>query len=191
MSPPEPARRRFLHRATHLTAMAAASAALPMVSSPARAAMRGERRLSLVHTHTRERVALTFARDEQYVPEALATLNRFLRDHYTGDVGTIDPQLFDLLHRVQLTLGTPADDGAFEIISGYRCPITNARLRQTGGGGVATRSLHMDGKAIDIRLPGQDLKMLHKAAMSLRGGGVGYYADSQFVHMDTGRVRYW
>lgn len=189
MSPPAPDRRRFLHRATHLTAVAAAAAALPMISRPARAAVRGERSLSLVHTHTRERVALTFARDEQYLPEALATLNRFLRDHYSGDVGSIDPQLFDLLHRVQLTLGRP--EGAFEIISGYRCPTTNERLRAKGGGGVATRSLHMDGKAVDIRLPGVPLAELRDAALDLRSGGVGYYATQQFVHVDTGRVRRW
>lgn len=190
MSPPVPDRRRFLHRATHLTAVAAAAAALPMIAAPARASAGSERRLSLVHMHTRERVALTFAVGDQYVPEALATLNRFLRDHYTGDVGAIDPRLFDLLHRVQLTLGTPADASAFEIISGYRCPTTNARLRQQGGGGVATRSLHMDGRAVDVRLAGVPLSELRDAARSLRGGGVGYYAN-QFVHVDTGRVRTW
>jgi uncharacterized protein YcbK (DUF882 family) len=118
----------------------------------------------------------------------LATLNRFLRDHYTGEVGTIDPHLFDLLHGVQRELGAGQ---AFQVISGYRCPATNATLKATRGGGVASHSLHMDGKAIDVRLPGIALGDLRDAALSLRGGGVGYYQREQFVHVDTGRVRRW
>jgi uncharacterized protein YcbK (DUF882 family) len=111
-----------------------------------------------------------------------------MRDHYTGDVGVMDPQLFDLLHRVQSELGTGQ---SFQIISGYRCPKTNAALKATRGGGVAKRSLHMDGKAIDVRLPGVPLGDLRDAALSLRQGGVGYYPRDQFVHLDTGRVRHW
>ncbi len=142
----------------------------------------------MAHTHTRERIDLVFAVDERYVPEALGSLNRFLRDHYTGDIGVIDPQLFDLLHRVQQVLG---GGRVFEVISGYRCPATNTQLRETRGGGVASHSLHMDGRAIDVRLPGVPLADLRDAALSLGAGGVGFYPREQFVHLDTGRVRSW
>lgn len=183
-----PTRRLLLQRVARVGALAAATA-LPFVARQARAAAwRGERRLSLVHTHTHERLALTYAAEGEYLADALERMNRFLRDHYTGEVGRIDPPLLDLLHGVQQRLGHA---GAFEIISGYRCPATNARLRREGGGGVATRSLHMDGKAIDVRLPGVPLAELRDAALDLRGGGVGYYASQQFVHVDTGRVRRW
>lgn len=148
------------------------------------------RSLALDHTHTRERIALVYASGEHYVPQALGSLNHFLRDHYSGEVGQMDPQLFDLLHALRMTLGatTPL---AYQIISGYRSPLTNARLRNTRGGGVASHSLHMDGKAIDIRLPGVPLAELRDAALSLKAGGVGYYPREQFVHIDTGRVRTW
>ena len=100
----------------------------------------------------------------------------------------MDPDLFHLLHRVRQTLQTQQP---FEVISGYRSPHTNETLRTTRGGGVARRSLHMDGQAIDVRLPGVSLNDLRDAAISLRAGGVGYYAREQFVHIDTGRVRSW
>ena len=125
---------------------------------------------------------------DRYDPAALNTLNHFLRDHYSGEVGRIDPQLHDLLHALRQSLGTREP---FQVISGYRCPATNDRLRRTRGGGVASRSLHMDGRAIDVRLPGVTLTTLRDAAWSLQAGGVGYYAASQFVHVDTGRVRRW
>ena len=146
------------------------------------------RSLTLDHTHTHERIALVYAVGERYVPEALRSLNHFLRDHYAGDVGLIDPQLFDVLYRVQQTLGAGQ---SFQVISGYRCPSTNASLRSARAGGVAKHSLHMQGKAIDIRLPGVALGDLRDAALSLRAGGVGYYPGEQFVHIDTGRVRSW
>jgi uncharacterized protein YcbK (DUF882 family) len=115
-------------------------------------------------------------------------LNHFLRDHYTGEVGSMDPQLFDLLHRVRRALGSTA---AFQVISGYRAPATNLRLRLTRGGGVARNSLHTEGRAIDVRLPGVALAELRDAALSLRAGGVGFYPREDFVHLDTGRVRHW
>lgn len=178
-----PARRHFLRQTASL------AAALPALAAPAAwACALDTRGLALVHTHTREKIDLVYASGERYVPEALGWLNRFLRDHYTGDIGVIDPQVFDLLHRVQQALGSK---GAFEVISGYRCPATNSRLRQTRSGGVATKSLHMEGRAIDIRLPGVPLAELHQAALSLNAGGVGFYPRDQFVHLDTGRVRNW
>jgi uncharacterized protein YcbK (DUF882 family) len=177
-------RRRFLRH----TAVFAAAGALPALSVPARAALAGARELAMVHTHTHEQIDLVFAHSEHYVPEALSSLNRFLRDHYTGDIGLIDPGVFDLLHRVQQVLGSRA---SFEVISGYRCPTTNTRLRETRGGGVAKHSLHLEGRAIDVRLPGVSLADLRDAALSLRAGGVGYYPREQFVHLDTGRFRSW
>jgi len=181
----QPTRRGFLRRATHF---GAAGVALPLIARTAHAA--GERRLSLVHTHTRERLNLAYAVGEQFVPAALVTLDRFLRDHYSGDIGRIDPRLFDLLHRLQRELG-PGEEAAFEIVSAYRSPATNARLRETRGGGVARHSLHLDGRALDVRLQGVALADLRDAAQSQRAGGVGFYAREQFVHVDTGRVRRW
>jgi uncharacterized protein YcbK (DUF882 family) len=177
-------RRRFLRHTAHL----AAASTLPLLAKPARANAPGARRLALVHTHTRERIEIVFAIDDRHEPAALTQLNRFLRDHYTGEVGAIDPRIFDQLHRVQQVLGSTA---AFDIISGYRCPATNASLREKRGGGVARHSLHMEGRAIDVRLPGAPLADLRDAALSLRAGGVGYYPQSQFVHLDTGRLRNW
>lgn len=178
------ARRRFLHHGARW----AAFGALPMLARPALASRSGERSLSLLHTHTQERIDLVYAVEQAYVPEALSSLNRFLRDHYSGEVGVIDPQVFDLMYGAQRALGF---SGPFEIISGYRCPATNAKLRNTRGGGVAKQSLHMQGRAIDVRLPGVPLDELRDAALSLRAGGVGYYASSRFVHLDNGRVRNW
>lgn len=165
-------------------------ATLPLAARSARAATTPTRDLMLDHTHTRERIALVYATGEDYVPKALGSLNHFLRDHYSGEVGHMDPQLFDLMHNVKQTLNTRVDL-SFQIISGYRAPATNNTLRNTRGGGVAKNSLHMQGKAIDIRLPGVPLAELRDAALSLQAGGVGYYPKDQFIHIDTGRVRHW
>lgn len=165
-----------------------ATAAAPALVIPGRALAAAPRALSLAHTHTREDIAVVYAVGAQYEPVALRALDRFLRDHYSGDIGHIDPKLHDLLHAVRTVLGTAEP---FHVISGYRSPATNDRLQRTRGGGVATRSLHMDGRAIDVRLPGVPLTDLRDAALSLRCGGVGYYAHEKFVHIDTGRVRRW
>lgn len=180
-------RRRLLR---HTARLALAGAALPLarpaVALPFDSAR--DRSLSFDHTHTGEHLSLVYAVGRRYLPEALGSLNHFMRDHYSGEIGQMDPQLFDLLHRLRQTLGC---DAPFEVISAYRCPQTNARLRNTRDGGVAKRSLHMDGKAIDIRIAGIGLADLRDAALSLRLGGVGYYPQDQFVHVDTGRVRSW
>ena len=178
------ARRRLLRQGAGL----AAATALPLLALPARASVPATRALAMAHTHTRERIELVYAVAQDYLPEALGTLNHFLRDHYSGEVGRMDPPLFDVLHGLRQVLG---HSGPFEIISGYRCPATNDKLRAKGGGGVAKKSLHMEGRAVDIRLPGVPLAELRDAAISLRAGGVGYYPDSRFVHVDTGRVRSW
>jgi len=179
---PHVARRRFLQH----SALAAAGA-LPLARKAQAGTAPARRELALVHTHTRERIALVYAIGQSYVPEALTALNRFLRDHYSGAVAPIDPQLFDLLHQVQTLAGSGQ---VFEVISGYRSAATNETLRTTRGGGVARHSLHMEGRAIDVRLAGVPLADLRDAAVSLKAGGVGFY-PGQFVHIDTGRVRRW
>lgn len=181
---PASARRRFLRHAGRVVA----AGALPMLRAPASASAARPRALALVHTHTHERIEIVYCVDDRYVPQALRSLDHFLRDHYTGDVGAIDPRVFDLLHGAQRLLGAGR---SFEVISGYRCPVTNARLRESGGGGVAKHSLHMEGRAIDVRLPGVALADLRDAGLSLGGGGVGFYPREGFVHLDTGRVRAW
>ena len=183
--PKTPSRRRFLgHGAQWLVA----GAALPL-AMPALASQPGARNLSFDHTHTSEHIALVYAMGNDFVTPALSSLNHFLRDHYSGEVGVIDPQLFHLLHHVRRELGVQTTP--FQVISGYRSPKTNENLRNTRGGGVAKRSLHMDGQAIDVRLPGVPLADLRDAALSLGMGGVGFYPRDQFVHLDTGRVRNW
>lgn len=182
-----PKRRRFLHRTGGLALLGAGLSTL----SPrmALAALSPEaRELSFEHTHTGEHLSLVYAMGEQVLPQAHATLNHFLRDHYSGTVGEIDPKLFGLLFALRREVGS---DAPFQVISGYRCPATNDRLRRTRGGGVARHSLHMDGMAIDIRLPGVALADLRDAAASLQGGGVGFYQAENFIHIDTGRVRRW
>ena len=148
------------------------------------------RTLSFFNTHTGERLKAEYCCDGTYDPEALSELNHILRDFRANEVKPIDPKLFDLLHELA---GTVETDAPFHIISGYRSPNTNTLLRTRGGAhtGVASKSLHMVGRAIDIRLPGTKLDHLRAAARSLKLGGVGYYPSSNFVHLDTGRVRYW
>jgi len=181
-----PARRRFLRQSGGV-ALAAGLAALS-VPRLALASAPGARALAFSHTHTGEQISLVYAMGDHVLPDAQQALNRFLRDHYSGDVGNIDPKLFGLLADLRGVLGA---DQAYEVISGYRSPVTNERLRKSRGGGVARRSLHMDGMAIDIRLPGVPLADLRDAAVSLGGGGVGIYTRDNFVHVDTGRVRHW
>ena len=177
-------RRLFLSRAARL----AVAGAVLLLAKPALASLPNARSLDFDHTHTGERVSVVFAVGHHYVPDALLTLNRFLRDHYSGEIGSIDPQLFDLLFKTRQELGT---DQVFQVISGYRCAATNSHLRNSRGGGVARQSLHMHGKAIDIRIPGIPLSDLRDAAKSLSAGGVGFYPRDKFVHVDTGKVRHW
>lgn len=185
-------RRTFLLRSAQAAKMAAAGGLLATASMPyAHAFAPSPKRansLAFEHLHTNERLSLVYAVDGAWLPQAKSQLDYFLRDHYTGDVGVIDPQLFDLLHRLRMTLGVRQP---YQVISGYRTAFTNERLRTKGGGGVAKRSLHMDGKAIDIRVPGVALTDLRDAALSLKAGGVGFYARENFVHVDTGAVRSW
>lgn len=150
--------------------------------------MQGERRLNLYNTHTSEKLSTVYWADGQYVPEGLRDVNKILRDWRTGDVEQIDRGLLDLLTHLRSI--TDAGNKQIHIISGYRSPHTNQALASKSNG-VAKKSLHQLGQAIDIRIPGIDLGYLRKAALSLKEGGVGYYPAQDFVHVDTGRVRFW
>jgi uncharacterized protein YcbK (DUF882 family) len=159
------------------------------VARPALAALAipGPRRLAFYNLHTGEHVLATYWADGRYIPDQLREIDRVLRDFRTGDVRPIDRSLLDLLHVLQRSLDTPE---AFHVISGYRSPRTNEMLRHEGSG-VAANSMHIVGKAIDIRVPGRRLVDVRRAALTLHSGGVGYYPKSDFVHVDTGRVRSW
>jgi uncharacterized protein YcbK (DUF882 family) len=159
-----------------------------MLILPRRAhATAGARSLSFRHTHTQERLAITYAFGDRYVSDALDRVAHFLRDFRNGETHAIDPALLDQLHTLtRVTAGAATID----VISGYRSPATNRMLHERSHG-VATHSLHLSGQAIDIRVAGVRLVELRDAALSLRAGGVGYYPASDFVHVDTGRVRRW
>ncbi len=176
-------RRNFLKQ----SAGALAAVAFPNILLADSATKAREKRLALYNIHTGERVEAVYWADGRYVGEEMARLERLLRDYRTGETHPIDRKLYDLLHALQSRLGT---EGVYHIISGYRSPKTNAMLRKHSRG-VAKRSLHMQGRAIDIRLQGVDLATLRKTALQMRRGGVGYYPKSGFVHVDTGRVRQW
>ena len=146
-----------------------------------------ERSLSFYNLHTSESMKAVYWHKGEYVASSLAEINRVLRDHRTGDQHEINPQLLDVLCDLRLRLDTRE---SLQIISGYRSPATNAMLHSKSDG-VATRSMHMDGKAVDIRIPGRALSLLRKTALGMKAGGVGYYPGSNFVHLDIGRVRSW
>ena len=146
-----------------------------------------EKSLSFYNIHTGENMRTTYWSRGSYVPEALDGINYLLRDYRTGEVKEIDTDLLDLLFSLHQTMECTEP---FHVISGYRSQETNARLNAASRG-VAKDSLHMYGKAIDIRLPGYELKTLQRAAVGLQRGGVGYYPMSDFVHVDVGRIRYW
>ncbi len=175
------------HRRFFLKACAGAAAGLvyPSVFAAKQSAM--ERKLSFYNTHTDEKISTTYWAEGQYIEESLIDINNIMRDHRSGEVYPIDPHLMDLLYSLQEKVERK---DTFSIISCYRSPATNAMLNKKSSG-VAKHSLHMQGKAIDIRLPGCELNHLRKAALALKRGGVGYYPKSDFIHVDTGRVRFW
>jgi uncharacterized protein YcbK (DUF882 family) len=147
-----------------------------------------EYRLNLYHTHTGEHISVIYRRGMSYIPTATDRLDEFLRDHRTGAVYRLDEHLFDLLHDLAAGVGEPEHE--IDIVCGYRTPWSNEFLRNTTPG-VALHSLHMQGEAIDIRIPGVSSVRLRNAALALHRGGVGFYPASQFVHVDVGRVRRW
>jgi uncharacterized protein YcbK (DUF882 family) len=159
------------------------------VATPALAEFvtRRTRSLALESLHTGDTFSGEYWANGEYIPEALAQINHVLRDRRNNDVHEIDPKLLDSLSFMRNWMGRT---DPYLVISGYRSPESNAKMAKASKG-VATKSLHMVGKAIDIRMQGCQLKSLHNAALSMRCGGVGYYPKSDFVHMDTGRVRTW
>jgi uncharacterized protein YcbK (DUF882 family) len=163
------------------------SAAAVAALGPGRADAARGGRLVLVHTHTGEVLDTVYRTRAGYLPGALGRMDWLLRDFRTGEVMPLDARLFDLL--VELAEGAGVEP-RYQVISAYRSPATNAMLAATTGG-VSTRSLHMEGKAIDVRLEGAPLARLRDLALAKAAGGVGYYPASDFLHLDVGRVRSW
>ncbi|MBB5340916.1 YcbK family protein [Tunturiibacter gelidoferens] len=146
--------------------------------------------LRMTNLHTGESLDIVYRVGDTYIPEALDKLNYFLRDHYTQDVVHYEPKEFDVLHAMMSRLGQAS--GVIQVVCGYRTPETNEALRHASvKTGVAEHSQHMEGHAIDLRVPGVSTVQLRNTALSLHAGGVGYYPVSQFVHVDVGPVREW
>ncbi len=178
-------------RASRRTFLRGLAAAVPaaFLLSPVGKATAGVRirSLRLHHLHTGEKLSVVYYAGHKYLPDALSAINHLLRDFRTDDEQTIDRNLLDLLSDISWKIG---DKTCFEVISGYRSPATNAMLRRKSGK-VAERSLHMQGRAVDVRVQGLDAVLLRNAAATMERGGVGYYRNSRFVHLDTGRFRTW
>jgi len=143
--------------------------------------------LSFEHAHTGDKLNLTYFEQGSYIKDALKEINYLLRDYHTDDIHPIDTALLDQLFDLKQTLGV---NKPFHIVSGYRSPFTNAQLRKHSHG-VAEHSLHMQGRAIDIRVEGVQIKTIKNAALAMARGGVGYYPHNNFVHLDTGEFRTW
>lgn len=146
-----------------------------------------ERTLNFINLHTDESLSCCYWSNGKYNQSGLADINHILRDHRANESLEIDNRLLDFLHTLHQLTGSKAP---FHVISAYRSPKTNEKLRQQSNG-VAKRSLHMQGKAIDVRLPDIELAQLRSAALSLEAGGVGYYEKSNFLHLDLGKPRSW
>ena len=185
-------RRRFLRLGgaaafTGLVSAVATPALADVLTKSTDLVTKKTRKIALHNLHTGESVNTEYWANGEYIPDALKAVNKVLRDWRNDQVHEIDPKLVDMLSLMRSWMDK---DDAFQVISGYRSPASNSKMHEASAG-VAKNSLHMQGKAIDIRMPGCDLKNLHGAALKMRCGGVGYYPVSNFVHMDTGRVRTW
>ena len=194
-------RRRFLKHGT----LAACGVAAGVIAGPARSAMLRQsplarpplappipaastsKRIVLMNLHTGEDLDVEFYREQAYVPSAMAQIEHVLRDFRNGDLHPIDPGLMDYLHDVAGAAGVAPE---FHVISGYRSPATNEMLHERSHG-VALHSLHMQGRAIDVRISGVNCADLAATALKQKLGGVGYYRVSDFVHLDTGACRHW
>ena len=176
-----------LTRRGFLTTVAGAAMTLATPGVFASVAAARDRELSFYNTHTGEKLTATYWSKGKYLDDGIEEISWLLRDHRADTASAMDAKLLDLLHRLQHKV---EQTGEYHVISGYRSPATNAMLAKQSSG-VAKRSYHMLGQAIDVRLPGFDTAELKKAALALKGGGVGYYASSDFVHLDVGRVRTW
>lgn len=186
LSKPAPGvgRREFLRLGLAATAAATVlqpAESLALIKAP-------PRQLSVVNLHTGEQIKAAYWAKGRYLREGMREINRLMRDHRNGAVHPMDPRLLDVLFQLQRRVGTR---GPIQLVSAYRSPQTNALLQEADPDGVATHSYHMDGKAVDIRIPGLPLRTLHRAALSMRAGGVGYYPGSNFVHIDVGPLRRW
>jgi uncharacterized protein YcbK (DUF882 family) len=177
----------MISRRNMLAATAALTGAVALWPQSLIAANSSGRRIALTNLHTGERLDVEYYREDDYVPEALAAIDVLLRDFRNGDQHAIDPKLMDYLVDVAAQLGVPP---AYSVISGYRSPQTNERLHERSSG-VSQHSLHMQGRAIDVRMAGVDCTDLAARAESLKRGGVGYYRATNFVHLDTGAFRTW
>jgi uncharacterized protein YcbK (DUF882 family) len=180
-------RRRLLQAGGALAATSAAAVAAAAKLQAPGPADPTVRRISLQNLHTSEKLDVEFARGDGYVPDALTAIQVLLRDFRNNEQHGIDPKLMDYLYDVAQRIGV---EPKFSVISGYRSPQTNEQLHERSSG-VSSHSLHMEGRAIDVRLAGVDCADLAGRALELRRGGVGYYRQSDFVHMDTGRFRTW
>jgi uncharacterized protein YcbK (DUF882 family) len=179
--PQKPLDRRMFLRSLGVSTLALGGIGVASARSP------DERSLSFVHTHTGESLSVVYFQEGTYHAPSLERINLLLRDFRTEEVHPIDPRTLDILFDLQ----TLADrDSPFEVISGYRSPQTNAALRGRSSG-VAEHSLHMQGRAIDVRLGGFSTRRLHELARQMGRGGVGFYPQSDFVHLDSGSVRFW
>lgn len=176
-------RRRFLGLSAVGCASLASSSTAFAISYPSMAA----RELHLYNLHTHETLNAVYWRDGTYLPEGLARISYHLRDFRTGGIKPIDPTLLNILHQLSQDIDVP---GPINVISGYRTPATNAMLAARSSK-VAPNSFHMRGQAIDIRLPGFSTLGMRDIALSMSKGGVGYYPESDFVHLDTGPIRTW
>lgn len=145
--------------------------------------------LKLARATTGEEIDVIYRIGDTYIPSAISRLNTFLRDNHTQQVENFDPREFDLLHTVLAKLGRTSS--SVQILSGYRSQESNDELRDSHVGNAAKFSQHILAKAMDIRIPGIPASLVRDAAMTLAAGGVGYYPQSQFVHVDVGPVRHW
>ena len=181
-------RRTILKAAAGGAILLLSGKAFPRLASAGTVSPGPEGKLSLFHTHTGERLSIVYRDGRgEYDPGAVSELNRILRCHYTGEVAEMDLRVIDLLDAVDRSLG---GGNRIHIVSGFRSPEYNGKLSREGRG-VARNSLHLQGKAIDFRIPGTSLGALRETALRLQGGGVGYYPGSDFVHIDSGRFRVW
>ena len=180
---PDLQRRRLLQ-----TGAATLFGGLSVIATPVYAKSKSPDRTLTFHSlHTEEKLTSTYWSAGRYLADGLSEIQHILRDWRTNVVHRIDPALLDLLFDLRHSMNSHAP---LEIISGYRSPKNNHMLRKTTSG-VAKKSLHMRGMAVDIRLPGRQISSLRDAALRLKRGGVGYYPKSDFIHVDTGRVRRW
>jgi uncharacterized protein YcbK (DUF882 family) len=184
-SPDQPKRHASRRRFLRLAAGCAASA-LPLAGHATMSASLAPRSLNLFNTHTGEEAAITYWMGGRYLKSGLSRLAMLLRDHRTGTTHVMDPILFDVVFQLTRLAG----QSNVEVVSGYRSPQTNRMLRRTMRG-VALHSYHTKGQAIDLRIPGVPLDDLWAMAVDIGKGGVGFYPDSNFVHVDTGPFRMW